>query len=193
MKLYELRFFQKNVQKHISSLPFKNINTYASRVFIYGIDINKDALSSAYELGLIENIDQNIPGDLDDLLVIFSVPVLSIKEAMSTINTMISIENVTYTDTLSVKSSVLNTLQALDKNVLKSFVLSHPIAGSEHSGFKSSSADLFKEKLKKERLIKEILTNSDGQIEEKLLSVKVAKKVDNPRFKNAFMKLFNKK
>ena len=53
--------------------------------------------------------------------------------------------------------------------------------------------DLFKEKLKKERLIKEILTNSDGQIEEKLLTVKVAKKVDNIRFKNAFMKLFNKK
>ena len=54
-------------------------------------------------------------------------------------------------------------------------------------------SDLFKEKLKKERLIKEILTNSDGQIEEKLLTVKVAKKVDNSRFKNAFMKLLNKK
>ena len=54
-------------------------------------------------------------------------------------------------------------------------------------------SDLFKEKLKKERLIKEILTNSDGQIEEKLLTVKVAKKVDNTRFKNAFMKLLNKK
>ena len=53
--------------------------------------------------------------------------------------------------------------------------------------------DLFQEKFKKERLIKEILTNSDVQIEEKLLIVKVAKKVDNPRFKNAFMKLFNKK
>ena len=53
--------------------------------------------------------------------------------------------------------------------------------------------DLFKEKFKKERLIKEILTNSDGQIEEKLLTVKVAKKVDNSRFKNAFMKLLNKK
>ena len=53
--------------------------------------------------------------------------------------------------------------------------------------------DLFKEKLKKERLIKEILSNSDGQIEEKLLTVKVTKKVDNTRFKNAFMKLLNKK
>ena len=53
--------------------------------------------------------------------------------------------------------------------------------------------DLFQEKFKKERLIKEILTNSGGQIEGKLLTVKVAKKVDNPRFKNAFMKLFNKK
>ena len=53
--------------------------------------------------------------------------------------------------------------------------------------------DLFQKKFKKERLIKKILTNSDGQIEEKLLTVKVAKKVDNSRFKNAFMKLFNKK
>ena len=64
-------------------------NSFAGGV--YGIDVDKDALSSAYELGLIENIDENIPGDLDDLLVIFSVPVLSIQEAMSTINTMISL------------------------------------------------------------------------------------------------------
>ncbi len=45
------------------------------------------------------------------------------------------------------KSSILNTLKTLDKTVLKRFVLSHPIAGSEQSGFKASSATLFKEKL----------------------------------------------
>ena len=32
------KIFQKNVRQHLGSLPFKNINTYASRVFIYGID-----------------------------------------------------------------------------------------------------------------------------------------------------------
>ena len=120
-------------------------NSFAGGV--YGIDVDKDALSSAYELGLIENIDENIPGDLDDLLVIFSVPVLSFQEAMSQINMMINTENVIYTDTLSVKSSILNTLKTLDRTVLERFVLSHPIAGSEQSGFKASSATLFKQKL----------------------------------------------
>ena len=114
---------------------------------VYGIDSDKGAVTSAHDLGFIHNKDTNIPKDLDDLLVIFSVPVLSIKEALSQINIMINSENVIYTDTLSVKSSVLNTLKVLDKTVLKRFVLSHPIAGSEQSGFKASSATLFKEKL----------------------------------------------
>jgi len=114
---------------------------------VYGIDSDKGAVTSAHDLGFIQNKDMNIPKDLDDLLVIFSVPVLSIKEALSQINIMINTENVIYTDTLSVKTSILNTLKVLDKTVLKRFVLSHPIAGSEQSGFKASSATLFKEKL----------------------------------------------
>ncbi len=114
---------------------------------VYGIDSDKGAITSAYDLGFIQNEDINIPKDLDNLLVIFSVPVLSIEEAISQVNMMIDTENVIYTDTLSVKSSILDTLKALDRNVLKRFVLSHPIAGSEQSGFKASSAALFKEKL----------------------------------------------
>lgn len=35
------KIFQTNIKKQIKSLEYKNINTYASRVFIYGIDINK--------------------------------------------------------------------------------------------------------------------------------------------------------
>ena len=114
---------------------------------VYGIDKDKEAVTSAYDLGFIKNQNRDIPKNLDDLLVIFSVPVLSIEEAMSQINTMINTKNVIYTDTLSVKSSILNTLKALDKDVLKRFVLSHPIAGSEQSGFKASSAELFRKKL----------------------------------------------
>ena len=53
---------------------------------------------------------------------------------MSQINIMINTENVIYTDTLSVKSSILNTLKTLDRSVLERFVLSHPIAGSEKNG-----------------------------------------------------------
>ena len=114
---------------------------------VFGMDSDKKAVTSAYDLGFIQNKDTNISKDLDDLLVIFSVPVLSIQEAVSQVNTMINTENVIYTDTLSVKSSILNTLKTLDKRVLKRFVLSHPIAGSEQSGFEASSESLFKEKL----------------------------------------------
>tara|TARA_Y100001960_G_scaffold323728_1_gene402670 strand:- start:367 stop:1524 length:1158 start_codon:yes stop_codon:yes gene_type:complete len=40
-KVWFERIFQKNIRIHLKTLPFKNINTYASRVFIYGIDAHK--------------------------------------------------------------------------------------------------------------------------------------------------------
>ena len=114
---------------------------------VYGLDSDIEAVKTAYDLGFIRNKDTNIPKDLDDLLVIFSVPVLSALEAISQINISINSKNVIYTDTLSVKSSILNTLKALDSNIQKRFVLSHPIAGSEQSGFKASSPTLFRGRL----------------------------------------------
>ena len=114
---------------------------------VYGLDSDIEAVKTAYDLGFIRNKDTNIPKDLDELLVIFSVPVLSVLEAISQINISINSKNVIYTDTLSVKSSILNTLKALDSNIQKRFVLSHPIAGSEQSGFKASSPTLFRGRL----------------------------------------------
>tara|TARA_Y100001970_G_scaffold153517_1_gene187933 strand:- start:1502 stop:2659 length:1158 start_codon:yes stop_codon:yes gene_type:complete len=40
-KIWFEKVFQKNIQKHLRLLPFKNINSYASRVFVFGIDFNK--------------------------------------------------------------------------------------------------------------------------------------------------------
>ena len=114
---------------------------------VYGIDTDKGAITKAYNRKLIKNKDTNLPEDLDDLLVIFSVPVLSVEEAISQIGAMISTKNILYTDTLSVKSPILSTLKELDKSILNKFVLSHPIAGSEKSGFNASSPSLFKDRL----------------------------------------------
>ena len=146
-----------------SSITFKNIlvvgvgliggsiiRALKENVFsggVYGLDSDIEAVKTAYDLGFIRNKDTNIPKDLDELLVIFSVPVLSVLEAISQINISINSKNVIYTDTLSVKSSILNTLKALDSNIQKRFVLSHPIAGSEQSGFKASSPTLFRGRL----------------------------------------------
>tara|TARA_Y100001970_G_scaffold189795_1_gene230709 strand:+ start:1922 stop:2788 length:867 start_codon:yes stop_codon:yes gene_type:complete len=114
---------------------------------VYGLDSDKEAVTSAYDLGLIKNKDTNIPIDLDDILVIFSVPVLAAEKAISQVSPMINTKNILYTDTLSVKSSILNTLKELDTNIFSKFVLSHPIAGSEKSGFNASSSSLFKDRL----------------------------------------------
>ena len=114
---------------------------------VYGVDTNKEAVTSAYDLGFIQNKEVDIPKDLDDLLVIFSVPVLSVKDAISRISEMIDTKNILYTDTLSVKSAILSSLRELDKNILNKFVLSHPIAGSEKSGFSASSPSLFRDRL----------------------------------------------
>ncbi len=38
------KIFQKNIRKHLGELEFKNINTYASRVFIYGVNEKKWSL-----------------------------------------------------------------------------------------------------------------------------------------------------
>ena len=35
------KIFQKNINTHLKSLPFQNINTYASRVFVFGVDYEK--------------------------------------------------------------------------------------------------------------------------------------------------------
>ena len=89
---------------------------------VYGIDNNKEAITLAHSHGFIKNKTENIPSDLDGLLVIFSVPVLSIEDAINKIERIIESEDVLYTDTLSVKSSILSALRNLDQNILNRFI-----------------------------------------------------------------------
>ena len=111
----------------------------------YGIDSNSSAISKAKEMGLILNKDQNIERDLQNVLVIFSVPTLSITKAIDNLN--LSTEDVLYTDTCSVKSSVLKDINTRDPKFLNKFILSHPIAGSEKSGLVASTPLLFDNRL----------------------------------------------
>ena len=106
----------------------------------YGIDSNPSAVSKAKEMGLILNKDQNIETDLENVLVIFSVPTLSITKAIDDLN--LSTEDVLYTDTCSVKSSVLKDINSRDSKFLNKFIPSHPIAGSEKSGLVASTPSL---------------------------------------------------
>ena len=109
---------------------------------IFGLEKDSEIIKKANEDSLISN-DSNIDlSALDDLLIIFSTPVLSFKEALESVILMKPSEKAIYTDTLSTKSHVLQTLKDFS-SVKNKFVLSHPIAGSEKSGLESSKRELF--------------------------------------------------
>ena len=111
----------------------------------YGIDSNASAISKAKEMSLIVNKDQNIETDLENVLVIFSVPTLSITKAIDDLN--LSTGDILYTDTCSVKSSVLEDINRRESKFLNKFILAHPIAGSEKSGLVASTPSLFDNRL----------------------------------------------
>jgi len=109
---------------------------------IFGLEKDSEIIQKANKDSLISN-DSNIDlSALDDLLIIFSTPVLSFEEALESVILMKPSEKAIYTDTLSTKSHVLQTLKDFS-SVKNKFVLSHPIAGSEKSGLESSKRELF--------------------------------------------------
>jgi prephenate dehydrogenase len=114
---------------------------------VYGLDTNSEVMKSAHNLNLINNAIDEMPTNLNDVLVIFAVPTLSINTAMAEVLSKFEFKNVLYTDTCSVKSSVLEAIQDTNQNILNNFILSHPIAGSEKSGLSASSESLYDKRL----------------------------------------------
>tara|TARA_B100001013_G_scaffold97581_1_gene54730 strand:+ start:1276 stop:2148 length:873 start_codon:yes stop_codon:yes gene_type:complete len=112
----------------------------------YGLDLNEDITKKAHSMGLIKNSDNSLEKIDKNCLVVLSVPILSLEEAVNLVKEKLSAEEVFFTDTLSTKSKVLDYLQ-LNPTLTKRFVLSHPIAGSEKSGLSNSTPSLFEDKL----------------------------------------------
>ena len=53
-------------------------------------------------------------------------------------------------------------------------------------------SDLIKQKFQKEKVLKTILGKSDQKIDDKIMSLKITKKIDNKRFNQAFNDLLKK-
>ena len=114
---------------------------------VYGFDKNPGVLQSAKEQNLILNDNDLNLKDLNDLLVVFCIPVLSFRDALELASPLLPNENIIFTDTLSTKAEVFQILESDYSGVLNKFILSHPIAGSEKSSIEFSKKQLFDEKV----------------------------------------------
>ena len=113
---------------------------------VYGLDLDEEVTKKANNIGLINNIDNQLKKIEEDCLIVFSVPSLSIERAFKLIKDSFNDEKVIFTDTFSSKSKLLEFLESNTK-VGEKFVMSHPIAGSEKSGLANYNSLLFKDKL----------------------------------------------
>jgi prephenate dehydrogenase len=114
---------------------------------VYGFEKNLEILKEANEKGLIINSREVDLKNSKNILVIFCVPVLSFREALNSVKKTLPAKNIVFTDTLSTKTEILNTLTSEFDDILGDFVLSHPIAGSEKSTLDNSKSDLFENKV----------------------------------------------
>ena len=113
---------------------------------VYGLDQEDEVIEHAFDKGLIKNKDKVI-NPKGKCLILFCVPALSFEGALKDLQSYDFLPQETiYTDTFSAKTRLLEFLEA-NSNLKKKFVVGHPIAGSEKSGIKNSSKDLFKDKL----------------------------------------------
>ena len=113
---------------------------------VYGLDLDQEITKKANNIGLINNIDNQLKKIEEDCLIIFSVPSLSIESAFKLIEGSFNDEKVIFTDTFSSKSKLFEFLESNTK-VGEKFIMSHPIAGSEKSGLANYNSLLFKDKL----------------------------------------------
>ena len=114
---------------------------------VYGFEKNLEILKEAKKKGLITNAKVVDLKDSKNLLVIFCVPVLSFRQALNSVKKFLPSQNIVFTDTLSTKNEIFNTLSNEFNGILGNFVLSHPIAGSEKSSLYNSKKALFENKV----------------------------------------------
>ena len=107
---------------------------------LYGVDINSENAQKAIELGLVDSVmtlEESIPAS--DLIVV-AIPVNALSKLLPRVLDLIN-PGAVVIDAGSTKSSICRAV--LDHPARRSFVASHPIAGTENSGPEAAFAGLF--------------------------------------------------
>jgi len=107
---------------------------------------NEAILQKALDDGAISSYSTDIRQACSDAdLVVIAVPSLTVKHILKELQPVLASHTVV-TDAASVKGEVVESVIEVFGCVPENFVPGHPIAGSEHSGYSASSADLFEHK-----------------------------------------------
>lgn len=113
---------------------------------IVGVGRKQDVLQQAQEAGAITSWSTELSTACEDAdLVILTVPSLTVHSVLETIKPTLPAQAV-ISDAASVKSAIVQAAEAVFGETPARFIPGHPIAGSEHSGFSASTADLFQGK-----------------------------------------------
>ena len=111
---------------------------------VFASDINENTIKNAINdkeiCGSLEELDQDI-----NFILIFTVPVLSVGEELIKNKELLS-KALLVSDGLSVKNSLKKEIEKNKFNT-ENFIFSHPIAGSEKSGYLNSKEGLFNNKI----------------------------------------------
>jgi prephenate dehydrogenase len=110
---------------------------------IVGVGRDVAALQQAIEDGSITSFTTDVQVACADAdLIVIAVPVLAVQAMLREMAPVLSPATV-ITDVASVKHSIVSAAREVFGKVPANFVPGHPIAGSEHSGYAASKAELF--------------------------------------------------
>ncbi len=113
---------------------------------IVGLGRSRENLQRALELGILDEIADDLPLALKNAdLVFLAIPVGQTAKILAQIASHLESKTI-ITDVGSTKQDVIAAARSFLLGHLKNFVPGHPIAGTEQSGANAANANLFRDK-----------------------------------------------
>ncbi len=115
----------------------------SANAYVLGFDVEKEVPPVALEMGLIDEVVDDLTQVRQVDVIIMAVPVMAIGKVVEQIRYLIPGLTV-LSDVGSVKGEVVKSVQDVLGELPSCFVPGHPIAGAEKSGVTAATDDLFK-------------------------------------------------
>lgn len=110
---------------------------------IIGYDNDSAVLDYAIKNNIVDHVTKDLSNGVENAdFIVICTPVYEIKNIIKNIQSFLNTDKV-FTDTLSSKNSIINSINNIGIKNVNNFVLSHPMAGTENYGIKYSTDNLF--------------------------------------------------